>query len=102
MSDTIDTKQRQVKNKSYKCQVCEKELTRKYHLVRHMLRHTGDKLYKCNVCFKTFTASSSLKNHLMIHTGDQPYSCKVCDKRFITNSTCEVIQKIVFKDIGLC
>lgn len=50
------------------CNVCNKTLTQKYHLVRHKLIHMGDqKPYKCTICDRTFARRENLKHHLLVH-----------------------------------
>lgn len=50
------------------CNICNKTLTQKYHLVRHKLIHMGDqKPYKCTICDRTFARRENLKHHLLVH-----------------------------------
>lgn len=50
------------------CNVCNKKLVQKYHLVRHKLIHMGDnKPYKCTICNRTFARREHLKHHLYVH-----------------------------------
>lgn len=63
-----------------KCDKCEKEFTRKYHLERH-LTHTQcnpgtfkKEELNCEVCNKVFTRIDNLRMHLRAHLGEKPKS----------------------------
>ena len=62
--------------KIFICSVCEKRFTKKYHVDRHMLIHTGEKPHKVSI---TLTATRSttqgqyyMVRHMLIHTRPVP------------------------------
>ncbi|GFY44339.1 hypothetical protein TNIN_78301 [Trichonephila inaurata madagascariensis] len=74
------------KEKSFQCGVCEKKLSSKQALVRHMHLHTGTHPYRCSVCWKGFNQSSTLNEHLRTHSGEKPFHCNMCQKCFSKSS----------------
>lgn len=71
--------------KRISCQVCDKEFTQNYKLVRHELSHSKDKPFKCKVCDRTFAQACQLKSHLRVHTGEKPFQCQFCNRGFNHN-----------------
>jgi len=51
------------------CQVagCGQFFSRKEHLERHLLMHTGEKPFKCSLCPKAFSREDNLKHHQRLH-----------------------------------
>lgn len=51
------------------CQVtgCGQFFSRKEHLERHLLMHTGEKPFRCILCPKGFSREDNLKQHLKVH-----------------------------------
>ncbi len=70
------------------CTLCEKTLSDKYGLERHLLRvHEGGYKYHCEQCGKGTMDMTALNVHLRSHTGTTEhkrrlYICKFCRKRF--------------------
>nr|XP_034320295.1 zinc finger protein 37-like isoform X2 [Crassostrea gigas] len=62
---TVDDHQRK-----FECNMCGRKFTRKEHVMRHMLTHTGESMYTCEVCGKGFGSKKALQKHINIHTGD--------------------------------
>lgn len=69
--------------KIFICSVCEKRFTKKYHVDRHMLIHTGEKPHKCNDCGRCFNNKSNLMSHIqLVHKKMSPYQCDMCHEQF--------------------
>ncbi|XP_063413352.1 zinc finger and BTB domain-containing protein 17-like isoform X4 [Mytilus trossulus] len=69
--------------KIFICSVCEKRFTKKYHVDRHMLIHTGEKPHKCNDCGRCFNNKSNLMSHIqLVHKKLSPYQCDMCHEQF--------------------
>ncbi len=64
------------------CLVCERVLSSKEHLRRHMLTHTDERNWVCSTCGKRFLSKTYLTEHNRIHLGIRPYKCEICDKCF--------------------
>ena len=50
--------------------------------MQHVKIHTGEDSYRCDLCNKAFTRKYHLTQHLITHTGKMPYKCKFCEKAF--------------------
>ena len=69
--------------KIFICSVCEKRFTKKYHVDRHMLIHTGEKPHKCHDCGRCFNNKSNLMSHIqLVHKKLSPYQCDMCHETF--------------------
>ncbi|CAG5123125.1 unnamed protein product [Candidula unifasciata] len=69
--------------KIFICSVCEKRFTKKYHVDRHMLIHTGEKPHKCTDCGRCFNNKSNLMSHIqLVHKKLTPYLCDLCHETF--------------------
>ncbi|KAH9519856.1 hypothetical protein Btru_071076 [Bulinus truncatus] len=69
--------------KIFICSVCEKRFTKKYHVDRHMLIHTGEKPHKCTDCGRCFNNKSNLMSHIqLVHKKLSPYMCDMCHETF--------------------
>ena len=70
------------RKKYFQCEVCERKVSHKSHLKRHILTHTKVKAHECDIRKKKFSVKSSLVTHFRIHLGEQPYGCANCEKWF--------------------
>ena len=68
--------------KSFKCDICGKDLKYKSTVNIHMRTHTGERPYSCNTCGKHFINRSNLTDHMRTHTREKQYSCSTCGKQF--------------------
>ena len=82
VSDDILVVPSSTAERSFICQLCNKNYCRSSELKRHMCTHTSERRFKCEVCDKAFSQCGHLKNHKTIHTGDQPFICQMCDVAF--------------------
>ncbi|XP_063543608.1 zinc finger and SCAN domain-containing protein 22-like [Cydia strobilella] len=89
------------KVKIYSCEICCKDYTTKFNLIRHInthsivrsphttqvhSTHTTQELYECNICQKKFKYKNNMNVHKRIHLKDKPYECSSCEKRFAQKS----------------
>lgn len=59
--------------KSFKCNICESETSRKAYLSRH-------KAFKCNICqFKSQTRPELHEHVSSVHEGIKPLKCNICN-----------------------
>ena len=49
------------------------------NLLQKIPIYFGPKQWKCPFCEKVMTEKGSMKKHIMLHTGGKPYSCQFCD-----------------------
>ena len=71
--------------KRCKCDICEKILSEKGNLTRHIkLIHNDNKIYyKCEQCDKQFSQNCDLNRHIKnSHSKDMLYSCEICHKSY--------------------
>ena len=67
---------------------CVMTYSRKEHLKRHLVKHTGTSKFKCPypecVGNEYFSEGATLKRHLISkHSLDKPFPCDRCNKRFM-------------------
>ena len=71
---------------NYSCKICNRVLTYKYSLEKHMLLHTDSFPHKCQLCSKRFNHKANLDKHLIVHSGEKPYVCHICSRPFSQKS----------------
>ncbi|MPC44137.1 B-cell lymphoma 6 [Portunus trituberculatus] len=69
------------------CEVCNKKLSSRGNLAKHLIRHRAKKPFECNICHATFNANRDCKNHyLQHHTTERPNRCQICGKSYVDKS----------------
>lgn len=105
-----------VKNLSFKCKVCNKQLSNagsfKYHMQLHsdevpfLCCECGEKFktknaydghmtthnntHTCEVCGKCYRQAASLRSHMLSHTGEKLFLCILCGKSMTQKSGLKV------------
>ena len=66
------------------CPVCNKILSSRGALVKHMVTHKEKKPFQCDECKMEFNQNRDLKTHVMQkHTMQRPHVCGICQKGFV-------------------
>ena len=73
--------------KTFACQKCNKQFSRKSNLKKHMMCHSDERPFQCDVCFKRFRRKEVLTTHMKIHIDRKVTYCDHCGKRFINVRT---------------
>lgn len=119
----VPRKKRQptVENLSFKCKVCDKQLSNsgsfKYHMQLHsddvpfLCCECGEKFktknaydghmtthnntHTCEVCGKCYRQAASLRSHMLSHTGEKLFLCILCGKSMTQKSGLKVTKFIL-------
>jgi DNA-directed RNA polymerase subunit RPC12/RpoP len=83
-----------MKRKSFICEYCGREFSKKLNLQLHVRRHTGERPYGCQLCGKAFYTNQQLAIHVRRHTGERPYACGICAKAFTGPTALYVHRKL--------
>ncbi|XP_069703442.1 zinc finger protein 62 homolog isoform X2 [Periplaneta americana] len=71
--------------KHLKCNICNKNFTRRHNLQRHKLRkhkNVREGNFKCHICDKDFVQFQYFQQHMDGHHESKPFDCDVCGKSF--------------------
>lgn len=79
----VHVKRDHLKERNYKCEVCEHKFFGAQELKEHMVKHTGIRDFKCGVCFKSYGKKSTLREHVRIHADDRRFKCDHCEQAFV-------------------
>nr|CAB3266494.1 zinc finger protein [Phallusia mammillata] len=63
----------------YICNVCNKQLSNKRNLDKHMEIHSDVKPFVCDMCGHSTRLKESLIMHKRLHTGEKPFKCDQCE-----------------------
>lgn len=76
----------------FRCHVCNKVFSRKYHLDRHLQLtpcrgiNLPPPAHPCELCGKVYTRKDNLREHLRVHRGEitrkKKFTCPYCPKMF--------------------
>ncbi|XP_074656066.1 uncharacterized protein LOC141909526 [Tubulanus polymorphus] len=81
---------RNEKFKSFKCEVCDEEITTRTNWEQHERKHVGIYPFKCLMCEQCFTQCKSYKQHMkMVHPDEnyeEPFKCPMCEDYFSKRS----------------
>ena len=69
------------------CWICQKTLSSRKILNRHIKAHTGEKTFPCDHCDKVFVTQSERKNHMRLLTMEKSFTCNLCGKGFKQQSS---------------
>jgi len=83
-----------VTHRSFICEYCGREFSKKLNLQLHVRRHTGERPYGCQLCGKAFYTNQQLAIHVRRHTGERPYACGICSKAFTGPTALYVHRKL--------
>ena len=71
-------------NQSFVCYQCQHRFVKKSSPKRHFLTHSGEKLFKCDEFNQHFLTQAYLNNHSDIHRDrNKEYYCVQCEKEFV-------------------
>lgn len=69
------------------CYICNKVLSCRGNLAKHLVLHNLDKPWVCEMCGMGFNAKRDQQHHfLQHHTNERPNICKVCGKGYVDSN----------------
>ncbi|KAK4313277.1 hypothetical protein Pmani_015359 [Petrolisthes manimaculis] len=69
------------------CQICNKVLSSRGNLSKHMVLHKEKKPFVCNLCGAEFNAKRDKHHHyLQHHTKERPNVCHICGKGYVDSN----------------
>lgn len=74
------------KEEPVECHICNRKLSSKSVLTRHIRVHTGERPHACKYCNKRFKDSYTKAVHERIHEGVKKHVCTICGKGFLEKS----------------
>ena len=85
---TEESEKKKVKKSSsrspHTCQVCQRVLSSRGALAKHLVIHRDQKPFRCDQCHLQFNQNRDLKSHKMQkHTLQRPHVCGICAKGFV-------------------
>ncbi|XP_060565298.1 zinc finger protein 239-like [Ruditapes philippinarum] len=83
----------------FQCEQCDKTFSSLSGLRNHIkIVHKKLSLYECEHCDMKFFYRSHYFGHLNKHLNVKPFSCETCHKAFRYKITCQLHEKICFRD----
>lgn len=76
-----------VKEQTYKCNLCGKAFKTREGVSKHNKFHTGEGLHSCQYCGKKFISIANRDAHHRKHTNERPFKCPICEKTFSWRSS---------------
>ncbi|CAL9699748.1 unnamed protein product [Knipowitschia caucasica] len=70
------------RDRPFSCSDCGKHYSKKSHLQRHKLVHSGQKPFGCSQCTSRFLTQAQLSAHMHVHSIRRSFSCSACGKGF--------------------
>jgi len=78
-----EPRQSMSREKPHTCPHCNKQFKRKNYLHNHVKHlHLKEKIFSCDICDYTSSKKGHVKRHMLTHTGVKAYRCEYCDLRF--------------------
>lgn len=75
-----------MKQKTFKCPICDKIFNYKNSYIYHQRHHTGERPYQCYLCGVVYSTSSKLSKHMKGTHSTQSHKCQQCVKEFASES----------------